>query len=292
MTKGTQYSVTITPTWTGTVYSEGYSVWIDYNRDGDFSDAGEQVFTQAPTQATPVSGSFIVPTNAVENSTRMRVTLSYNANVGPCDSFQYGEVEDYTIIIQAAGPDEEAPSSPTDLTASNTTETSTDLNWTAATDNVGVSDYDVYQDGVQIANVIGTSVQVTGLSESTTYSFYVIANDAAGNSSPQSNIVNETTLSVPTCSDGIQNGDETGVDCGGSSCAPCATSTLNEGFFETGLDGWTDGGSDVARVQTTNSYEGIWSIRIRDNSGTASSMTSPTYDLSDYESVEISGSKK
>ena len=63
LTKGTQYSVTITPTWTGTVYSEGYSVWIDYNRDGDFSDAGEQVFTQAPTQATPVSGSFIVPTN-------------------------------------------------------------------------------------------------------------------------------------------------------------------------------------------------------------------------------------
>lgn len=288
LTKGTQYSVTITPTWTGTVYSEGYSVWIDYNRDGDFSDAGEQVFTQAPTQATPVSGSFTVPTNAVENSTRMRVTLSYNANVGPCDSFQYGEVEDYTIIIQAAGPDEEAPSSPTDLTASNTTETSTDLNWTAATDNVGVSNYDVYQDGVQIANVIGTSVQVTGLSESTTYSFYVIANDVAGNSSPQSNIVNETTLSAPTCSDGIQNGDETGVDCGGSSCAPCATSTLNEGFFETGLDGWTDGGSDVARVQTTNSYEGIWSIRIRDNSGTASSMTSPTYDLSDYESVEIS----
>jgi len=184
LTKGTQYSVTITPTWTGTVYSEGYSVWIDYNRDGDFSDAGEQVFTQAPTQATPVSGSFTVPTNAVENSTRMRVTLSYNANVGPCDSFQYGEVEDYTIIIQAAGPDEEAPSSPTDLTASNTTETSTDLNWTAATDNVGVSNYDVYQDGVQIANVIGTSVQVTGLSESTTYSFYVIANDAAGNLFP------------------------------------------------------------------------------------------------------------
>jgi hypothetical protein len=109
LTKGSQYTVTITPTWTGTVYAEGYSVWIDYNRDGDFTDAGEQVFTQAPTQATPVSGNFTVPSSAIENSTRMRVTLSYNANVGPCDSFTYGEVEDYTIIIEGAGPDTTPP---------------------------------------------------------------------------------------------------------------------------------------------------------------------------------------
>lgn len=109
LTKGNQYTVTITPTWTGTLYNEGYSVWIDYNRDGDFTDAGEQVFTQSPTQATPVGGSFTVPASAAEASTRMRVTMSYNANVGPCDSFTYGEVEDYTIVIEGSGPDTEAP---------------------------------------------------------------------------------------------------------------------------------------------------------------------------------------
>ncbi|MBT8253189.1 MAG: fibronectin type III domain-containing protein, partial [Bacteroidia bacterium] len=288
LTKGSQYTVTVTPTWTGTVYAEGYSVWIDYNRDGDFTDAGEQVFTQSPTTASPVGGNFTVPSAAVENSTRMRVSLKYNGIPSSCESFTYGEVEDYTVIIQAAGPDTQAPTAPTNLTASNTTESSTDLTWTASTDNVGVTDYDVYQDGGLIANVTGTSYQVTGLTESTSYAFYVIANDAAGNSSPQSNTVNETTLAAPTCSDGIQNGDETGVDCGGTSCAPCSTVTLNEGYFETGFDGWTDGGSDCARVLSANSFEGSYSIRLRDNSGTASSMTSPSYDLTNYESVEIS----
>ncbi len=110
LTKGTQYTISITPTWTGTLYNEGYSVWIDYNRDGDFSDAGEQVFSQAPTQTTPVSGSFTIPAGAVENSTRMRVSMKYNDIPDACETtFTYGEVEDYTVIIQGSGPDTEAP---------------------------------------------------------------------------------------------------------------------------------------------------------------------------------------
>ncbi len=109
LTKDTQYTITITPTWTGTVYNEAYGVWIDYNRDGDFTDAGEQVFTQGNTQATSVSGSFTIPSSAVENATRMRVTMRYNQIPGPCDNFTYGEVEDYTVVIEGSGPDTEAP---------------------------------------------------------------------------------------------------------------------------------------------------------------------------------------
>ncbi|WP_370003132.1 immunoglobulin-like domain-containing protein [Winogradskyella sp.] len=109
LTKDSQYTITITPTWTGTVYNEAYGVWIDYNRDGDFTDVGEQVFTQGNTQATSVSGSFTIPSGAVENSTRMRVTMRYNQVPGPCDSFTYGEVEDYTVIIEGSGPDTTAP---------------------------------------------------------------------------------------------------------------------------------------------------------------------------------------
>ncbi len=95
---------------------------------------------------------------------------------------------------------------------------------------------------------------------------------------------------APTCDDGIQNGDETGVDCGGSSCAPCATggtTTLHEGFFESGWDGWTDGGSDCFRYSGSRSYEGSYSIRLRDNSGTASAMTSQSFDLRAYDQVEF-----
>ncbi|MEM7185103.1 MAG: M43 family zinc metalloprotease [Bacteroidota bacterium] len=100
-----------------------------------------------------------------------------------------------------------------------------------------------------------------------------------------------TSIPAPTCSDGIQNGDETGVDCGGATCPPCSTGgtdILHEGFFETGWDGWQDGGGDCARYSGSRSYEGSYSIRIRDNSGTASAMTSSTYDVSSYDQVEVS----
>ena len=98
-TLGSSNSITITPEWTGTVYPEAYSVWVDYNRDGDFDDAGEQVFTRAATTATPITGSFNVPSGASQGATRMRVSMKYNGIPTACESFTYGEVEDYTVII-------------------------------------------------------------------------------------------------------------------------------------------------------------------------------------------------
>ncbi len=194
LNKSTQYTITITPTWTGSAYSEGYSVWIDYNGDGDFTDAGEQVWTRAATNATPVSGSFTVPAGATDGATRMRVSMKYNAIPTSCETFTYGEVEDYTVIIQAAGPDVTSPSAPTNLTASGTTQTTTNLSWNASTDNVGVTGYDVYRGATLIATVSGTTHQATGLSPNTTYTFNVRAKDAAGNVSSTSNTVNVTTL--------------------------------------------------------------------------------------------------
>lgn len=197
LNKETAYTITITPTWTGTVYSEGYSVWIDYNKDGDFADAGEQVFTRAATNTTPVSGSFTVPATATEGSTRMRVSMKYNAIPTACETFTYGEVEDYTVIIAGQGPDTQAPTAPTGLTASGITQTSVNLSWTASTDNVGVVAYDVYQGSTLIQSVTVTSASVTGLSASTAYTFSVKARDAAGNVSASSNVVNVTTLAPP-----------------------------------------------------------------------------------------------
>ncbi len=92
----------------------------------------------------------------------------------------------------------------------------------------------------------------------------------------------------PTCDDGIQNGDEEGVDCGGSNCDPCNSGGLILGsYFETGWDGWQDGGSDCYRYSGSRSWEGNYSIRIRDNSGTRSAMTSPSLDLTGNSSVDV-----
>ena len=95
----------------------------------------------------------------------------------------------------------------------------------------------------------------------------------------------------PTCTDGVQNGQETGVDCGGPDCPACppgGTTTLFGSYFETGWDGWTDGGSDCFRYSGGRSWEGSYSIRIRDNSGSNSAMTYSGVDLTGYTSVDFS----
>lgn len=100
LVRGTANTITITPSWTSAVYSEGYRVYIDYNKDGDFTDAGESVFSRARTTVTPVSGSFTVPTAAALGATRMRVIMRYNATpTTPCGTFDFGQVEDYTVNI-------------------------------------------------------------------------------------------------------------------------------------------------------------------------------------------------
>ncbi|MEW7278743.1 fibronectin type III domain-containing protein [Aquimarina sp. 2201CG1-2-11] len=91
--------------------------------------------------------------------------------------------------------DTEAPTNPTELVASNIKQTSLSLTWTASTDNVGVTGYNVYQGTEMIGTTGGTetSFNVSGLTASTTYQFTVKAMDAAGNMSESSNVASATT---------------------------------------------------------------------------------------------------
>ena len=100
--KSSAYTVTVTPKWVGSTYNEGYSVWVDYNQDADFDDPGEQVWTKSASKDSPVSGSFTIPTTAKLGKTRMRVAMSYNAIPNSCGSFNYGEAEDYSVVITEA----------------------------------------------------------------------------------------------------------------------------------------------------------------------------------------------
>ncbi|MBR9922897.1 MAG: T9SS type A sorting domain-containing protein [Bacteroidetes bacterium] len=179
----------------------------------------------------------------------------------------FGSSETTNFCISSGGGDTTPPSAPTNLTASNTTETTTDLNWNASSDNVGVDGYYVYLNGSNLGSVAGTAATITGLSPATTYSFYVTAFDAAANESGASNTVNVTTLSG-----------------GGGGCTP---GTESSNSFESGWQDWNDGGSDCARVNSSGSWDGSYSIRLRDNSGVSSSMTSDAFDLSEYSSVDV-----
>lgn len=92
--------------------------------------------------------------------------------------------------------DTEAPTSPTNLAASNITNNSLLLSWDASTDNDAVEGYQIQQDSQTIATIDATNLTypVSGLSAETTYAFQVFAIDATGNVSEPSNTVNPTTL--------------------------------------------------------------------------------------------------
>ncbi|MCC6410355.1 MAG: T9SS type A sorting domain-containing protein [Saprospiraceae bacterium] len=83
--------------------------------------------------------------------------------------------------------DNEAPCAPLNLTAS-VTFTNVLLSWLPGTDNVGVTAYNVYQDGALVATLPGTSLYVSGLTPLTDYVFGVSAVDAEGNESLQTTV--------------------------------------------------------------------------------------------------------
>ena len=108
--RGSANTITITPAWTSTVWTEGYAVFIDYNQDGDFADAGETAFTKATSKTTPATGTITIPATATLGSTRMRVSMKYNGTPTSCETFSYGQVEDYTVNITSSARIDETSS--------------------------------------------------------------------------------------------------------------------------------------------------------------------------------------
>ena len=101
---------------------------------------------------------------------------------------------EYVNAIWNTETDFEAPTAPTNLTASNPTSNSIDLDWTASTDNNSVSSYDIYIDGSYYGNTSGNTFTATNLANNTNYCFVVYAKDAANNNSLGSNQVCESTI--------------------------------------------------------------------------------------------------
>lgn len=96
------------------------------------------------------------------------------------------------------GDDTEPPSAPGGLRVTGSTSSSVSLAWTASTDDVGVTSYEVYRDGVRVGSASGTAFTNSGLSAATTHSYRVRALDAASNASTQSEAVSATTSSGGT----------------------------------------------------------------------------------------------
>ena len=168
------------------VYTSGtFSGASTPNLHDDVSDVG---FTDAANDDYTLSaGSPAVDTGA--DVSGHNVTTDFNGTSRPPGDYDMGAFE-----RTGTPPDSSAPSVPTGLASSSVTSNSFTLSWTASTDNVGVTGYEVFRNGSSIGTPSGTTFNITGLSPNTNYSMTVRARDAAGNWSNQSTAVVVTTL--------------------------------------------------------------------------------------------------
>ena len=109
VSRGSSTTISLQPTFSYFHWDMYFRVWIDYNQDGDFNDTGEQVFSRIATASAPGTtlppevGNITVPNTALTGSTRMRVSMQRESYAGPCETFDFGEVEDYTVNITSGG---------------------------------------------------------------------------------------------------------------------------------------------------------------------------------------------
>ena len=96
-----------------------------------------------------------------------------------------------------SGDDTEAPSVPSGMSATAASSSAINLRWSASTDNVGVTGYDIYRDGRLLMTVSDTGATDTGLSADTNYCYSIAAKDAAGNVSARTASTCERTQSLP-----------------------------------------------------------------------------------------------
>ena len=172
------------------------------NVDILLSTDGGQTFSTVLLAGTPNDGSqnIVIP-NIPGTTNRIMVKGSNHIFFDVNNS-------NFTITSSVVA-DTTAPTTST-LTASGTTTSSTNLSWTAATDNISVTGYDVYENGVFKTSTTTTSLIVNGLTAATTYNFYVKAKDAAGNTSVASNIVTVTTSATTLASNNSTYCNSTG----------------------------------------------------------------------------------
>ncbi|WP_246280797.1 glycosyl hydrolase [Cellulomonas humilata] len=141
-------------------------------------------------------------TGTTFTATGLAASSTYQFTVRALDGAGNRSASSNTVsVTTSGGGDTTAPSTPTGLTASGTTSTATTLAWSASTDNVGVTGYDVLRNGSVIASTANRSYTATGLSPSTGYAFTVRAYDAAGNRSALSSAVSVTTTGTSTGTD-------------------------------------------------------------------------------------------
>ncbi|MEY4650035.1 MAG: hypothetical protein RJA06_108, partial [Bacteroidota bacterium] len=208
---GTSYTLEALMGTCGGNFNSFAKAWIDYNKDGDFDDAGEELGTWGSAMTAVLgstvrnaSFSFTVPTGATLGRSRMRVMLRESGSATtttPCASFTYGAVHDYTIRITNTPP---ACPMPGTLSISGIGSTQATVNYVSLGTN-----FDIQYGPAGFTPGSGTTVtstalskQLTGLTANTCYDVYVRRNCGTAGTSAWAGPINFcttcATLALPT----------------------------------------------------------------------------------------------
>ena len=175
--------------------------------------------------------------------------------------------------------DNEAPTVPTDVVLSNITTSSIEANWTLSTDNVAVTKYEVFANGMLNGQTANTNYNLTGLNSNTFYAITVLAKDVANNKSEQSIAVNRTTLidneapTVPT-SVTISNQAGTSFKVNWTASTDNSTTIEYDVFVDGNLNG-TTANINYDVTDLTNSATYSVSVLAKDATNNMSAQSAP-----------------
>ncbi len=240
-TAGKSYAISLVPGFASTTYNEYWKIWADLNKDGDFDDSGELVFDAGAMSKTTVTGTITIPSATAAVTTRLRVSMKYNAAQTACETFSYGEVEDYTLVVNASGANV-APVAEANGPYSGTAGTAISFSSTGSTDSDGsiVSYSWNFGDGSTSTSANPTHAYTTA----GTYTATLTVTDNGGLTASD-----QATVTVTTAPASVQ---------------------LVYSDFESGFGVWTDGGTDCLRYTGgTYAYGGSAAIDIQDNTTTS-----------------------
>ena len=165
----------------------------------------------------------------------------------------------YMIFAAKKPTDIKAPLAPQNLTAVITDQISVSLKWSSSTDKSGINSYLIYKDSTYLASTTNTSYKVTGLTNNTSYSFYVKAKDNSGNVSLSSNIINvKTAMSSSDTSSNTSSSESS--DISSSTSSEVSSSSSSSSASDTSSSGSSDtssGSSTTAKISA--GYYASWS---------------------------------
>ncbi len=97
---GNDHAITVTNNPDAFYEGDQCTVWVDWNQDFDFEDEGETFTLTTADAFETFTGNIVPPVDAALGATRMRIRMNYDDEALPCGVAEYGDVEDYTVVVE------------------------------------------------------------------------------------------------------------------------------------------------------------------------------------------------